>query len=331
MRPAFGAIGLALLLAATACGVKRPPIAPGDLRPKEPRGFRVASVAGGLELSWRAPRSYDEGFPITAEQGWDLVGFHVVRRSGEGSLAVTVADVPAAPFVQGRGEPRYGWRDEALEAGVQYTYWVRAYGSDGFDGAAAGPASFTWESPPAPPALRAEAGDRQAVLAWTPSEGAARVRVYLDSDTGSRLIGDVPAAAGRQTAVALENGRAYRFVARAVSAGGVEGPSSPEVVATPADNLAPAAPRDLLAVVHPEGVLLQWTLDSLDDDVAGYEIEGRPQTGRGDWAVLNRSGLVPGPTFLYPEPRAVDWMFQVRTVDRSGLRSSPAGPVRTQP
>jgi len=310
------------------CGVKAPPVAPGDVVPERPRSFGIESVAGAIELTWRAPERYDDDAPLT-----DLGGFHVIREVGTGRADRKVVDVPAIPKARPDDDPRYRRRDTDLLPGETYRYWVRAYGADGYDGAPAGPLRFVWEAPPLPPDVTATPGDRHVVLEWFVSEDAdVAFHVYRLTDDGPRRITAEPIRRSAYTATGLVNGEPVRFevrsVIRADRAGGrhpIEGPGSAPVEVVPVDTIAPAPPTDVLAVHVVAGILVRWTPGPVDDDVVGHHVYARERGG--EWVRLTAEPTS-GPDYLdeRPPPRT-ERAYRVTAVDTSGQESAFSEPA----
>ena len=110
-------------------------------------------------------------------------------------------------------------------------------------GGGGGPASDP--VPPQPTGLTAEAGDGEVLLSWTAIAAATRweyrQRIGDGAWSGWTTVAGSGSGTTEHTVADLENGEAYGFQVRAVSAGGA-GPASAEATATP---VAPGVPVEI--------------------------------------------------------------------------------------
>jgi endonuclease I/fibronectin type 3 domain-containing protein len=187
-------------------------------------------------------------------------------------------------------------------------------------------------TPPATPAgLAATPGDGQVALDWNdnaePDLLGYRIRRSTTSggpypllDTGG-LVGT--SAYGDATVI---NGLAYYYIVSAVDATGNESEFSPEVAATPFDNIAPAAPGALTAIASEGAVDLNWP-DNADADLVGYQVF-RGRTSGGPYAPAH-DGLLSASQYLDQNVFNGETYYYVVAAEDDASNRSAFGPQAT--
>jgi hypothetical protein len=146
-------------------------------------------------------------------------------------------------------------------------------------------------APAAPTNLAAQAGDREARLAWSapvsfidgaPASGELRYVVLRAAGDGAlSSVTPEPIADTSYTDKGLANETDYRYAVRAMRvdpAGTALGPASAAVTVTPLDTTPPSAPTRLIGIPSAGSVRLAWNA-SPDEDVALYAVYRAEGTG----------------------------------------------------
>lgn len=177
------AIGILLVAVLAACGRKGPVRPRLATFPAAPSDLQVAQQGEDFLISWMIPELNQDGTPVE-----DLRGFHVYRmiypaadgcptcRDPEELVAAIALSRPAPAMRVGK---RLYWRDAAVAPGTGHAYLVVPVTVGDHEGPGAGAHRVWQESPPAPSALQAEAGERQVSLAWTPPSALPDGQVLL--------------------------------------------------------------------------------------------------------------------------------------------------------
>lgn len=135
--------------------------------------------------------------------------------------------------------------------------------------------------PSAPEELNAEATKDGVTLSWMhPSLELLGFHVYRADGDGPMMLASARLSAGndvlrtyRDTSSTLQAGRMYRYVVKAISTSHIEGRASDTVAVMPLNNAAvPMPPRDLMARVDGELLLLSWEDHSHDPLWMGYMV-----------------------------------------------------------
>jgi hypothetical protein len=252
------------------------------------------------------------------------------RIRGYDEIATIRLSAPAPATVE-RGRVTLVDR-RGLTTGRRYTYVVLSEDSTGRVSPPSSRVSLAFIAAPEPPsALVAEAGEREARLAWQPparlTDGGAVDATSVTYEILRAPAADVPPSPlpGEVTGTAfvdrnLENDRTYHYAVRAVRTDGAMravGAPSPTVAVTPIDTTPPSPPRELVAVVSDGTVRLSW-LASPEPDVATYVIHRAPEGG-----ALGRLGSV-GPTTTVFVDRDVPrgrYRYAVSAEDSSARRN----------
>jgi len=268
----------------TACGVKTPIVAPDGVLPKGVSGFEVFIRGEALLLTWPAPdtkhrteisgyRLFYEDLLADRQRGCNCRRFH----------DLAFVDPASAEIVEGRLEVQRAI--DPFWMGRLYSYLVVPVSRKGFAGAESKEQVIFWKPSPRPPSsLTAVAGDRTAILQWTPPpDQGVRYLVYRRS--GKRVfplhpVNPLPLGELRFEDGGLRNGTTYHYVIRSVAAG--EGPPwieslpSAEVSVTPLDREAPAPPEGVEAIAGPGLIRLLWE-ENKEPDLAGYRVYRRAE------------------------------------------------------
>lgn len=135
--------------------------------------------------------------------------------------------------------------------------------------------------PSAPEELSAEASKDGMTLSWMhPSRELLGFHVYRADGDGPMMLASTRLPPGndvfrtyRDTSSTLQAGRMYRYVVKAISTSHIEGLASDTVAVMPLTNAAvPMPPRDLMARVDGEALLLSWEDQSHDPLWMGYVV-----------------------------------------------------------
>jgi hypothetical protein len=284
-------------LAATACGRRGPPVAPGLRAPEAVADLNGVVQDGAITLTWSLPRRRVDDTRLP-----DLAAIHVYRTEdagvgppkpallSRGTIAgytavatIRLAD-PAPAVVQGG---RVSLTDrQGLTTGRRYTYVVTGVDAQGRVGPPSIPLTLVLVAAAAPPRqLTVEPGDREARLRWEPPARLVDGRPATGPFTYQVLRAPAPDAPlqplpgppltePRLTDRGLENEQTYAYAVRAIrmEAGTTAlGEPTPRVTVTPADLVPPSPPSDLVAIPARDTVRLSWR-GSPEPDVAAYVI-----------------------------------------------------------
>lgn len=279
-------------LLAAACGKKLDPLPPELVLPGAVKDFRLAQEGEGLLLSWKFPAENQLGQPLT-----QLSGFRLERCEVKGATPVQgclvdfvlVADIeldyPQAGVIKD-GEVYY--HDNNLTPGRRYYYRVAGYDPSRYPGAWSRVLSHAWDVlPRAPRDFRAEAGDREVAMAWspvthlkdgTPIRDLAGYNVYRRTGAGDWSVITPSVETGTVWHdVAVKNDVEYTYMVRAVRKAGPDllesGDSETRTVK--AQDLTPPPPvLNLVAAPTAKGIELRWD-ESPAKDLAGYRVYRR--------------------------------------------------------
>ena len=227
--------------------------------------------------------------------------------------------------------------DTGLSNGVPYYYVVTALDAASNTAtsteASATPADNV--APAQPTAVTAadspNDGGAAIDLSWTPSisTDVTQQRLYRGTSSGSHdTLVQTFTTTSSHTDTGLTDGVPYYYVVTAVDAASNTATST-EASATPADNLAPAAPTGLAATTGDQQATLQWDANG-EPDLDGYNLY-RSTTSGGGYAKVNGpivtttgftdSGLTNGSAYYYV----------VSAVDTSGNESADSSEASVTP
>lgn len=252
-----------MLVLAVALLVPGTVLAAGE--PAAPTRLTATAMDDYISLTWN-------------DNADDETGFLLQRKAEDGSFR-TLAELEA---------DTEEYDDEDVDAGVTYTYRVRAFNDEGYsDWSNTDSARLSGGVPEAPEDLEAEVLSPSSVeLTWTDnSDNEEGFSIERRASGGSwREIDTVDEDEESYTVTGLEPGTLYYFRVRAYNEDG-ESDYSNVVSVTTAD--VPSAPEDLEATaLSSSQVRLTWRDTS--DNEEGFKIE-RKRAG-GSWSQVARVG-----------------------------------------
>jgi fibronectin type 3 domain-containing protein len=284
----------------------------------------TADTGGGYDLGWTAGGQWFKYTVNVATAGTYSVACRVAAAAAVGTTAgsfhiqnASGTNLSGAVSVPGTG----GWQTWStinatvtLPAGTQTIEVYQDTGGFNFNYF-----KFSQNSPAAPSALTASAGNGQVTLSWTGSAGATSYNVYRGTSAGGE--GSTAIATGVTGTsfvnTGLTNGTAYYYKVAAVSGGGTSAMSN-EASATPLPP-TPSAPTGLAASAADTKVTLSWTASS---GATSYNVY-RGTTAGGESTTPVASNLTAGTT--YTDTGLTDgtaYYYVVKAVNQGGV--SPA-------
>lgn len=221
--------------------------APAPILPGAPGGLTAEPGETGIVLTWTAPATGDppDGYKVYRE------GTQV------GSTAGTT------------------WTDNAVEAGVSYSYTVKAYNVSG-ESPASATASATMAAPPAPPVVpgpplnvTATATEAGITITWEqPATGDPPTGYYVQRD-GTQIGGNTGLS---YTDTTVTPGVSYAYTVKGVNAGGT-GPESEAVSALAvAPSEPPGSPENVTVTAGPVRLRVNWNTPTSGGAVEGYNV-----------------------------------------------------------
>jgi hypothetical protein len=320
---------LFILLLASSCGKKAPPVPWESVVPKRIVDLTAIPSDGGLLLEWTSPRENTDKSALV-----DLEKFEVLRSEGIliGDECRGCGEKPKVVYemkLEGKGEER-GKRIalffEDLEPGKVYVYQIVSINRRGYPSSPSNPVTVYWETPPtAPRGVIGEAGDKRVDLSWEPVEGATGYNIYRrgeDEPFPLRPLNREPLTLTQYTDLNVENEKKYIYSIRAVRKvvkSVVEGKGAPEVSVTPTDLIPPSSPEGLVAIPLKNGVELNWRRNP-EEDLLGYYVYRREQ-GEREYKRLTETPLT-RETYLDPHVElGQDYEYAVTAVDNSPHRN----------
>ncbi len=324
---------LLLLLLVVSCGKKLDPLPPEAVLPGPVKEFRLAQEGEGLLLSWQFPTENQLGQPLTQLSGFILERCEMKEVAPvQGCLMdfVRIAnielDYPRVGLIK---DGAVYYHDKRLVPGRRYYYRVAGYDPSRYPGAWSRVLSHAWEVlPRAPRDFRAEAGDREVALDWSPvthlKDGApmrdlAGYLVYRRAKEGdwSAITPTVETGTVWQD-VAVKNEVEYTYTVRAVRKIGpdfLESENSATRTVKPQDLTAPPPVINLVAAPTAKGVELRWD-PSPAKDLAGYRVYRR-RAGEDQFTLLTPI-LVKNPYYVDVQARqGQTYYYYVIAVDDS--------------
>lgn len=336
-RHLAGVILLAgVLAAAPACGRKTPLLIPDSPRPAAVNGLAAAVRDNSAYLSWEVPALNVEGRPLAPGQ---IARFTVYRaevtperkKRRFREIADIGMDAPAPAEVR---QGKVFWSDRDLQYGRIYAYRVRVEsvrgGVSAFSPEVIAAPLMTVSRPGNP---KAAAADGLVNLTWAAvtsradgsrHDGFVGYNIYRGTAPGRygpRPVNSEPLRTTSYRDTAVENGKTYYYMLRAVDSPVPpwrESADSEETAATPTDQTAPKAPSGLTAVPGIGRVFLTWN-ENNEADVNGYHVyraEKGGKYGRLTAEPIKRT------TYSDETPRAgAAYLYAVTAIDRAGNES----------
>ena len=305
-----------------------------------PAGLRLEDESGGVLVARIEP----DAAAARAIDGAAQVGLNALQSLPQRSdpNARTAAAVLALRLASDWQFARAAGAGVELPAGTRpRSVRVRALAADGADGAVLGTVPVqTDNGPPAPAALRAEAGPTGITLSWQVAahadaipayaysvergEGAAREALLLHPQLLTRNKSGDPIPYTDRTPP-VDATVSYRLAV--VDALGVPGPAAEVSVFSP--DLEAVAPPSNQAAKGGRGVVtLSWTL-AANARTAGFSVE-RAQLVDGPYEIVTPEGLAPQ-TSRFEDQHVLpgaNYYYRVRAVSASGALGPAPDPVR---
>lgn len=192
-------------------------------------------------------------------------------------------------------------------------------------------AAYDPEPPSAPEELSAEATTDGVRLTWLhPSRELLGFHVYRAEGDGPMMLASTRLAAGAEvqraymdTSRTLSAGQVYRYLVKAISTSHIEGRASDTVAVMPMTNAtAPLPPRDLVARVDGEALLLSWEDQSHDPLWMGYAVL-RTRPGNKVDTLYRSTNFLNDSLDAGGKPSS----FRVLSSNALGMRSAPSPAV----
>ncbi len=242
-------------------------------RPDAPGNPRAAKGNGQVSLTWDKPRRIPSGSTMAT-----VSGYQIRQKKGSGSYGSwgTVNHTT--------NDDNISYDVTGLTNGETYTFQVRAVSANG-NSIPSAEAEATPQVPaPAKPAKpTAEAGNKQVTLFWT-DPGNANIQKYQYEKNGDGTWENMSGSGATTTTYTvvkeLQNGTAYTFKIRAVTAGG-EGPAS-DASDPVTPNLAPGQPQNFRLEPGNATITLRWD-DQSTDEAGIAKWQYKEKVGDADW------------------------------------------------
>jgi hypothetical protein len=318
-----------ILLLASACGIKRPPVPWSSVVPRRIVDLQALPREGRLLLEWTAPKENTDKSVLT-----DLSEFRILRSEGIlvggeckgcGEQVKVVSEIRLDKGEESKGK-RFSFSVEDLEARKVYVYQVVSINQRGHSGAPSNPVSVYWDDPPPSPVMvKGIPGDKRVDLSWNPVDGVIGYNVYRKiegEDYPVRPLNRESLMATQYEDLNVENEKRYLYSVRAlrrVAKTDVESKGSAEVLVTPTDLIAPGPPQGLAGIPLKNGIELNW-IRNPESDLLGYTVY-RKSSGEAEFKKLNE---VPLQKEIYLDEGVAlgqDYEYVVTAVDRSPHRN----------
>lgn len=300
MRARKISVLLGLILVASACAKKGPPVPWDSIVPKRIVDLQAIPREGRLLLEWTAPKENTDKTPLT-----DSVRFQILRSEGVlvgdeckgcGEKTKVVHEMKLGSQEEGK-KKRMAILFEDQEARKVYVYEVVSINQRGDPSSPSNPVTVYWDHPPqAPTTVRAERGDKKVALSWEPVEGATGYNVYRriegEKEFPLNPLNREPLKAAEYSDLSVQNDTKYIYLLRAVRRvvkTDVEGRGSPGIAVTPIKLTPPSAPVGLVAIPIKEGIELSWRRNP-EPDILGYNVYRR-KPGEKEFQRLNETPL----------------------------------------
>jgi fibronectin type 3 domain-containing protein len=316
---------LSILLLASACGKKAPPVPWEAIVPKRIVDLAALPREGRLLLEWTAPKENTDKTPLI-----DLDGFQILRSEGFliGDQCRGCGEKPKPVYemkLDGKGEEkgkRLSIFIEDHEPQKVYMYQIVSVNRRGHPSSPSNPVWVYWDAPLSPPKrVNEKQEDKRVDLSWEPIEGASGYNVYRrgeDESFSSKPLNREPLHETQFSDLGVENDKKYIYSVRSlrrVVKTDVEGKNSQEVAATPTDMIPPGSPIGLVAIPLKNGIELNWRRNQ-EADLLGYHVHRR-RPGERDFRRLTESPLMKE-TYLDTQVElGQDYEYAVTAVDNS--------------
>ena len=289
----------AILLLATGCGRKGPPVPWETVVPKRIVDLEVMPQEERLLLEWTSPKENTDKSPLT-----DLAKFQILRSEGiliAGECRGCGEKIKVIHEMKLDGKEEIGGKKMSIffedhEARRVYVYQVVSINRRGHPSSPSNPVWVYWDYPPQSPRMvRGERGDKKVDLYWEPVEGATGYNIYRRAEEEEfplRALNREPLTVTQYTDLSVENEKRYIYSVRAVRRvvkTDVEGKGSLGVPVTPTDLIPPSAPLGLMAIPFKNGIELNWRRNR-EPDLLGYYVYRR-RPGEKEFKKLNETPL----------------------------------------
>jgi len=319
-----------LLMVASACAKKGPPIPWDSIVPMRIVDLQAIPREGRLLLEWKTPKENTDKTPLT-----DLVEFQILRSEGVlvGDECKGCGEKPKVVYKMKLGsqeeekKKRIALFFEDQEARRVYVYEVVSTNRRGYPSSPSNPVTVYWDHPPqAPTTVRAERGDKKVALSWEPVEGATGYNVYRRTEGEEEFplnpLNREPLKAGEYSDLSVQNDTKYIYSVRAVTRvvkTDVEGKGSPGIAVTPIKLTPPSAPVELVAIPIKEGIELHWRTNR-EPDILGYNVYRR-KPGEKEFQRLNETPLSKDTYLDTGVVLQQEYEYVVTAVDNSARRN----------
>lgn len=346
-KAALALITLVLLIA-SACGKRTPPLPPIERVPQrvEVFGFQRGNV---INLSWTMPaRNAADNSTLNI----DRIDIYRLAEPLNSSLSLTeeefasrstlVASVPVSDSDFGRKELVYKDTLDFAGQAVRLRYAIRFVNASGQK---AGFSNFLLIEPTAkiafaPSLLNSNVTENAVNLEWTAPESNVDgstpanllgYNVYRKTadDESYILLNKQPIVKNKFSDDFFEFGKTYNYVVRSVSLGSnsepVESLNSNEITVAPKDVFAPTAPSAITIAAAPNNLSIFFAVNP-EKDIAGYRIYRSTDVSlpKNQWQVLTKDLLTTNTFQDKTVESGKTYYYYVIAVDRAGNISEPS-------
>jgi len=320
----------AILLLATGCAKKGPPVPWDSIVPRRIVDLVATPREDRLFLEWTIPKENTDKSLLT-----DLVEFKILRSEGiligdecrgcgEKPKMVHEMKLAKENVVPGKKMAIFF---EDQEPRRVYVYEVVSINQRGDASSPSNPVTVYWDHPPqAPGMVMAERGDKRVELSWNPVEGATGYNVYrrMDQEEGFPVnpLNRESLKVTQYTDLNVQNDIKYIYSVRSVKRvvkTDVEGKGSPGNPATPIKLTPPSAPVGLTAIPLKEGIELNWRKNA-EPDLLGYHVYRR-KSGEEEFNRLNESPVTKEAYLDTVVDSEQEYEYAVTAVDNSSRRN----------
>jgi predicted small lipoprotein YifL len=252
-QSALAVLVLLLFMVTTACGKKGPVRPKLATLPQPPAEITLQQQGNIFLLGWTIPAKNQGG-----EDAEDLVGFRIKRLSydaaegcptcREPQTEVAELDLKSSPAFGQRIGNRLYWRDLEIRTGIGYRYAIVPLTLGGQEGSSGTIHLVAQQPPPAPSALKVNAGNAQVTVQWAAPILDAEMELIgynlyrRESNRPFPIIplNPEPLQETRLLDRSLENGRTYEYRVSALVQSGdqqLESMASQGALSTPQKGL----------------------------------------------------------------------------------------------